>query len=43
MYTYYADYVLKNPFYEMDMPIHQKGGKFCQKLDRMVAQVQDRR
>ena len=42
VYTYYADYVLKNPFYEMDMPI-QKGGKFCQKLDRMVAQVQDRR
>ena len=42
MYTYYADYVLKNPFYEMDMPI-QKGGKFCQKLDRMVAQVHDRR
>jgi len=42
VYTHYADFVLKNPFYEMDMPI-QKGGRFCQKLDKIVDRIQDRR
>jgi hypothetical protein len=45
VYTHYADFVLKNPFYEMDMPI-QKGGRFCQKLDKIVEdhhRMQDRR
>jgi hypothetical protein len=34
IYALYADYVLKNPFYELDMPI--KCDKFDERLDRLL-------
>lgn len=34
----YADYVLKNPFYEIDMPIHCD--RFDARLTRLVADMQ---
>jgi hypothetical protein len=34
VYSLYADYVLKNPFYELDMPI--KCDKFDERLGRLL-------
>mmetsp|Transcript_30755 Transcript_30755/g.67354 ORF Transcript_30755/g.67354 Transcript_30755/m.67354 type:complete len:142 (-) Transcript_30755:170-595(-) len=33
VYMLYSDYVLKNPFYEMDMPIH------CDRFDQKLAKL----
>ena len=35
VYILYSDYVLKNPFYELDMPIH------CDKFDLKLAKLAD--
>ena len=35
VYILYSDYVLKNPFYELDMPIH------CEKFDLKLAKLAD--
>mmetsp|Transcript_20589 Transcript_20589/g.44209 ORF Transcript_20589/g.44209 Transcript_20589/m.44209 type:complete len:142 (-) Transcript_20589:296-721(-) len=35
VYSLYSDYVLKNPFYEMDMPIH------CERFDQKLAKLAD--
>jgi len=34
VYVLYSDFVLKNPFYELDMPIHCE--KFEQKLQKLA-------
>ena len=34
VYVLYSDYVLKNPFYEMDMPINCE--RFTQKLEKLA-------
>ena len=35
VYVLYADFVLKNPFYELDMPIH------CDKFDQKLMKLAD--
>lgn len=41
VYVLYSDFVLKNPFYEVDMPIHCE--KFDAKLTRLAEKLQDHR
>ena len=35
VYVLYSDFVLKNPFYEVDMPIH------CEKFDARLTKLAD--
>ena len=35
VYVLYSDFVLKNPFYELDMPIH------CDKFDQKLMKLAD--
>eukprot|EP00753_Platysulcus_tardus_P020623 PLAT8291.1.p2 GENE.PLAT8291.1~~PLAT8291.1.p2 ORF type:complete len:143 (-),score=61.39 PLAT8291.1:69-497(-) len=37
LYEYYADFVLKNPFYDLDMPIRCE--KFDSAVDKLVADL----
>lgn len=41
VYVLYSDYVLKNPFYETDMPI--QCDKFDEKVQRLAAEYNSRR
>ncbi len=41
VYTLYSDYVLKNPFYEMDMPIQCE--RFDERVQKLAADFNSRR
>lgn len=38
IYSRYADYVLKNPFYTLDMPVANSCQKFVSEVDQIIAE-----